>query len=398
MCPAPLTLCADGALAALASLAPPGSFSGLCGSQLLAERAAIFGHTRRGAVSPGGSCHLLRAADGHVALNLARGEDWQSLTALFEDDAPTTAGEWAALEARTVKRSMHDLVERGRLLGLAIAPLVPVLRRPEPWQRTTQIAAPASPLRARPRVLELASLWAGPLCGHLLQMAGAEVIKIESSSRPDGARSGPPAFFDLLNAGKHSVALDLTQASGRAQLRALMAAADIVIEGSRPRALRQLGIGAETLLQEHPGLSWISISGYGRGKPREDWIAYGDDAGVAAGLSQLMVQASGQRMFCGDAIADPLTGLHAAFAAWASYLDGGGRLISVALRDVVAHCLRFDLPADVRAIRDRNRNWTALLLQTGCEVHAPRARVATAAARPLGADTAAALSALNIAC
>jgi hypothetical protein len=103
-------------------------------------------------------------------------------------------------------------------------------------------------------VLDLSSLWAGPLCAHLLGLAGARVVKLESASRPDGARAGSAAFFDLLNAGKASVALDLSSRAGRDSLRRLIASSDIVIESARPRALRQLGIEAEALVAEVPGL------------------------------------------------------------------------------------------------------------------------------------------------
>src|SRR3546814_961112 len=104
---------------------------------------------------------------------------------------------------------------------------------------------------------------------------------------------------------------DLQSPRGRAQLRELLRGADIVIEASRPRALRQMGIDAETLLHEQPQLTWLALNGYGRGEPQEQWIAYGDDAGVAGGLTELQRRASGEAVFIGDAIADPLTGLHA---------------------------------------------------------------------------------------
>src|SRR3546814_5825467 len=94
-----------------------------------------------------------------------------------------------------------------------------------------------------------------------MQRCGADVIKVEGSARPDGARRGPSAFFDLLNAGKRSVALDLQSPRGRAQLRELLRGADIVIEASRPRALRQMGIDAETLLHEQPQLTWLALNG-----------------------------------------------------------------------------------------------------------------------------------------
>ena len=55
-------------------------------------------------------------------------------------------------------------------------------------------------------------------------------------------------------------------------------------------------------MRDQPGLIWLGISGYGRGEPQENWLAYGDDAGVAAGLSYAMQQAAGENVFVGDAI------------------------------------------------------------------------------------------------
>ncbi len=394
MCPAPLASCADGALAALASLAPAGALDGLRGAALLAERAALLGLRRAGDVSSGGACRLYAAADGRIALNLAREEDQALLPAWLELEQVPSAAELPRLIAG---RAMQELVERGQLLGLAVAPDQPPDRGAGHWFSTEAVAQPrrSVPLRA-PRVVDLSSLWAGPLCSHLLQRLGAEVIKVESAARPDGARGGHRGFFDLLNAGKRCVALDPRDAGGRAQLRALIGSADIVIEGSRPRALRQLGIDAMQLLRDTPGLSWISITGHGRGEPQENWVAYGDDAAVAAGLSSLMHQATGLRLFAGDAIADPLTGLHAAVAAWASYREGGGRLLALSLSGVVAHALAFEPPQTDAALRQRQRRWTALARQQG--VQPPQARPVIAPAGALGADTAAVLDGLRRAC
>lgn len=392
MCPVPLTVCADGALAALAALTEPEIFSDLSGAALLAERAAIAGHVRAGSVSPGGSCRLLQTADGAIALNLAREDDWALLPAWLETELQADG---ADLETRVREKSMHDLVEQGRLLGLAVCPVVPTPRKSVPWFGITHTGSRAPSRRARPRVVDLSSLWAGPLCSHLLQTCGADVIKLESLQRPDGSRNGPQDFFDLLNAGKRSVALDLSSVNGRAQLRALIARADIVIEASRPRALRQMGIHAENLIDKNPGLTWISLTGYGRGEPRENWIAYGDDAGVAAGLSWLMRQITGENLVVGDAIADPLTGMHAALAAWSTHLDGGGRLLSLSLVDVVRHCIQSDLPDTKAELQTRMRDWSALA--SGFKGSPDRLRVAKRKASALGADTTSALTQWGIA-
>lgn len=396
MGPAPLASCAQGALAAFASLAGDSLREPLPDARLLSERAALAGLGRQGAISPGGGCRLLATAEGWLALSLSREEDWQLLPAWLETDV---APNWEALPALLAHRTTPELLDQGRLLGLALAPLAMPAPADGSWYRIEhEDPSNQGHRRDTPLVIDLSALWAGPLCGHLLQKAGARVIKVESLQRPDGARQGPASFYHLMNQGKASVALDFHSRQGIEQLRRLLLAADIVIEGSRPRALRQLGIVAEDLLAENPGLTWISLTGYGRDEPQAQWVAYGDDAGVAAGLSGLLLELTGLPLFCGDAIADPLTGLHAALAAWAFHLGGGGRLVSLALNDVVGHCLRHARPPTPETRYARWQEWSALAHRAGLSTDLPAPRLATAPARPLGADTGAILTELGIPC
>jgi crotonobetainyl-CoA:carnitine CoA-transferase CaiB-like acyl-CoA transferase len=206
-------------------------------------------------------------------------------------------------------------------------------------------------------VVDLSSLWAGPLCSRLWQAAGAEVLKVESRRRPDGGRRGSAAFFQQLHRGKTFVSLDLHNSEGQEALRKLILDADIVLEASRPRALRQMGIYAEDLIAASPGLTWVSITGHGRGSPQENWIAYGDDAGIAAGLSAAIHHCCGQWLVCGDAIADPLTGIHAALAGWAGWLAGGGCLLDLSLVETVRHCITATAPLR-GGYRTRYRDWS----------------------------------------
>lgn len=332
--PVPVAACADGVLAALATLAPGVALPDA--ARLLGERAAIAGHVRGGQVSPGGSCRLLRGADGALAINLPRPDDWQLASAWLALDGIT---DWAGLQRQLVRWPRTELLKRAALLGLAVAAADSGLEVSAEWCRRTLFSSGGGPPAQRPRVVDLSALWAGPLCGHLLQLLGAEVIKLESRERPDGARGGPADFFDLLNGGKASVALDLRSPDGRAQLRQLLLSADIVIESSRPRALRQMGILAEDIIAAQPGMTWISITGYGRDAANGQRIAYGDDAAVAAGLSAALFASCGEWLFCGDAIADPLTGMHAALAGWAAWQQGGGCLLDISLAKVVRHCV-----------------------------------------------------------
>jgi len=400
LAPGPLASCARGAADALALLAGERWTADLDGPALLGERAAIFGASRRGTTSPGGTCRLLHAADRWIAVNLARPDDVSLLPAWLGEGPVVDA--WRFAEERVALRPAAELVERARLLGLPAA--VAEDPRPDapPWCRVAA-RGPAAPRvdGDAALVVDLSSLWAGPLCAQLLALAGARVVKVESTRRPDGARAGPPRFFDLLNAGKASVALDFGCETGRATLRRLVERADIVVESARPRALAQIGIDAAALVASVPGLTWVSITGYGRGEPGAGWVAFGDDAGVAAGLAVATGPEGGPPLFCGDAIADPLTGLHAAVSALASRDAGGGHLLDLALCDVAAHALAFDATARearVRPAAEDGDGWEVVAGRERASVAAPRARPPAGSAQPLGADTAAVLAELGIPC
>ena len=396
LAPGRVAACARGALAALRCLAGASELDALDAAALLGERAAMLGLSRQGNASPGGSCRLLPAADGRFALNLARPEDVRLLPAWLEAEGPDEP--WRFVAERAAGRSVAELVERGRLLGLGVAAAKPPSRVSPPWLRVAH-CGPPRPSRTRPPlVIDLSSLWAGPLCTHLLARAGARVIKLESLSRPDGTRAGPRQFFDLLNAGNRSVALDFSTDPGRRQLQQLLRAADIVVESARPRALRQLGVEAERLVEEVPGLTWVGISGYGRREPGANWVAFGDDAGVAAGLTVATPRDAGSPVFCGDAIADPLTGLHAAVAALASWSTGGGHLLDLSLWDVAAHVVGFGEPAARAEVRAVASGWEVSVDGEDQLVRPPRARAVAEQGPELGADTTAILRELEIPC
>ena len=375
VCPAALTVAADAALVALQALAPDAALP-VNGALLLGERARLMGLSRGGRVSANGSCRLIDTADGRLALNLAREDDWGLVPAWLEADAV----DWAAIENASRSRSVDDLVARGIELGLPIARDAPCVAGG--WFTASGLVA-AKRARRVPLVVDLSSLWAGPLAASLLGMVGARVVKVESAQRPDGARGGHGGFFDLLNGGKESVAIDFSTSDGRDALRRLVASADIVIEGSRPRALAQLGIDADAAVAG--GTIWVSITGHGREGAAADRVGFGDDAAVAGGIASAMASGWGEALFAGDAIADPLTGLHAALAAWAAWKTGTARLIALSLAGTVAHALGA-VGADQAMLVD----WQALADRDDAPLYPLRA--AARAAAPFGSDTAAVLA------
>lgn len=367
------------------------------GGHLLGERAAISGLTRRGPVSAGGMCRLVHASDGLLAVNLPRESDLELVPAWLEQGVGDDP--WETVVDGCERRRVADLVGRAALLGLAVA------RVPQPGEVAADDQSvsrhqgfPPEPskvsitargaVRGEPGlVVDLSSMWAGPLCAHLLGLAGFEVVKVESLTRPDGARRGPAAFYDLLHAGHHCVALDFGDRSHLAAIEALLDRADVVVESSRPRALGQLGLGPERILPRSPDTVWVSVTGYGRSGPWSNRVAFGDDAAAAAGM--VVKGEDGTAMFCGDALADPLAGLAAASAALELWSDGSGGLIDVALRDVVGSTLAaVPVRPDVcHAATIRDGRWWLSGPDGQVPVAEPVARPASEPARPLGADT-----------
>jgi crotonobetainyl-CoA:carnitine CoA-transferase CaiB-like acyl-CoA transferase len=224
-------------------------------------------------------------------------------------------------------------------------------------------------------VVDLSSLWAGPLCGQLLAASGAEVIKVESTLRPDGARQGPASFFDLLNGEKRSVALDVSTPSGRRHLRHLVQAADVVIESARPRALEQMEITATDILGRAGGPRvWASITSHGRSPERRERVGFGDAAAVAGGL---VAGDDAGPCFLADAVADPLTGLITAAAVLEALSAGGHWLVDAAMAPMAA------------------RATGPLLDVRGEQAQPPRARDFLQRAPEFGSDTAAVLRRLS---
>jgi hypothetical protein len=277
-----------------------------------------------GRISCNRACRMVRAADGWVAVNLARPEDHELIPAWL--GAEVGNDPWPVVEAQAQGRACADLIERAALLGLPVGRLgetagatlaPPVLRLGEPVPRDRP-----------PRVIDLSALWAGPMCGAILAAMGATVSKVESASRPDPTRTHMPEFDRRLNGRKMHLSFDLKSAEGRTRLRELVQGADVLITGARPRAFEGLGLEPAAVFAANPGLVWVAVTGYGWTGEAAARVAFGDDAAAAGGL---VSWTDGEPRFLGDALADPLTGLAAAVAALEGLAGGGGVLVDVAL-------------------------------------------------------------------
>ena len=189
--------CADQALELFRELAGSTVLAGHRGSILLTERSVFLPLATPSTSSANGSCKLMASGSGMLAINLAREEDWSLLPAWLQWEQPIS--DWETLRPLVAARCGVELTERARLMGLPVAPLQSV---PGDYCYAIRARGKSRSPVGTPLVVDLSALWAGPLCTHLLQQAGARVIKVESRSRPDSTRFSAPEFHQLLNGGK----------------------------------------------------------------------------------------------------------------------------------------------------------------------------------------------------
>ncbi|MCP5024782.1 MAG: hypothetical protein GY929_00725 [Actinomycetia bacterium] len=156
------------------------------------------------------------------------------------------------------------------------------------------------------RILDLTSLWAGPLATALLAAAGTEVIKIDAAIRPDGFHDRPE-LFRALNAGKIVRDLDLRDIDDRDQFEKLVADCDLVIDSFSRRVMGNLGYSPDELRQIKGDIATLSITAFPGHVPERDWVSYGPGIHAVSGLGM----ASGEPLPPPVAYPDPLTGIRA---------------------------------------------------------------------------------------
>lgn len=185
--------------------------------------------------------------------------------------------------------------------------------------------APSGPLHGM-KVIELAHIMAGPVCGLMLADMGADVIKVEKVAGDDTRRSVPPeiegesAAFMMMNRNKRGVVLDLKNPEGNAVLRKMLSTADVVIENYRKGTMEKLGLGYETLRTDNPGLIYCEISGFGRTGPYSERGGFDLIAQGMAGLMSITGEGPGRPpVKVGAPVSDITAGILAAMGVAAAY-------------------------------------------------------------------------------
>jgi crotonobetainyl-CoA:carnitine CoA-transferase CaiB-like acyl-CoA transferase len=196
------------------------------------------------------------------------------------------------------------------------------------------------------RVLDLASILAGPYGATMLADMGADVIKIEPP-RGDECRYFQPrvgmdsAIYVGLNRNKRGLVLDLTQPAGQEVYARLLRTADVVIENLRPAAKAKLGVDYETSCRHQPKIIYVSVSAFGQTGPYAHRPGIDPVAQAMSGFMSVTGERDGHPLKAGPAVADATGAMLVAYAAmlglWVRARQGIGQQIEVCLLDGLIH-------------------------------------------------------------
>lgn len=204
-------------------------------------------------------------------------------------------------------------------------------------------ATPAAGPLAGLRVLDLSWVLAGPYCTMTLCDLGAEVVKCERPPFGDVARTtgplidGESGYFFSVNRGKKSIAIDLKQDEGKSLFKRLVREFDILVENFRPGTLDDLGVGYDVLSQEHPGLIYVAISGFGQTGPMREQPALDVVVQGAGGIMSVTGEPGGPPIKPGVSLGDITGGLYGAIGTLAAVYErersGKGQLVDISMLD-----------------------------------------------------------------
>jgi crotonobetainyl-CoA:carnitine CoA-transferase CaiB-like acyl-CoA transferase len=199
----------------------------------------------------------------------------------------------------------------------------------------------ASSALAGVKVIEAATLFAGPLAATFLGDLGADVLKIEHPRQPDPARHHGPSkdgvglWWKVIGRNKRVATLDLSAPEGQSVFRQLAAGADVVIENFRPGTLERWDLGYDRLAERNPGLVLARVTGFGQLGPYARRPGFGTIAEAMSGFAALTGEPDGPPLLPPFGLADGVAALAIAFGVLAALesrrVTGRGQIIDLAL-------------------------------------------------------------------
>jgi len=205
------------------------------------------------------------------------------------------------------------------------------------------------------RVVDAATLFAGPLTATYLGDLGADVVKVEHPAKPDGARGHGPAkdgiglWWKTLGRNKRTVTLDLKHPDGAAVMRRLLADADVLVENFRPGTLERWGLGPDVLLADNPRLVVARVTAFGQDGPYAARPGFGSIAEAMSGFAAVTGEPDGPPTLPPFGLADGITALATAYAVLAALrhrdASGEGQVVDLAIIEPILMMLGAPLTA-----------------------------------------------------
>ncbi|MFD9395626.1 CaiB/BaiF CoA transferase family protein [Streptomyces sp. NPDC060000] len=191
------------------------------------------------------------------------------------------------------------------------------------------------------RVLDLATLFAGPLAATMLGDFGAEVIKVEHPTQPDPSRGHGPSkdgvglWWKLLGRNKRTITLNLSKPGGRATLLRLAATADVIIENFRPGTLEKWDLGWDALSAANPRLVLTRVTAFGQFGPYAHRPGFGTLAEAMSGFAAITGEPDAPPTLPPFGLADSIAGLATAYAVMTALAGrdrtGEGQVVDMAI-------------------------------------------------------------------
>jgi crotonobetainyl-CoA:carnitine CoA-transferase CaiB-like acyl-CoA transferase len=197
------------------------------------------------------------------------------------------------------------------------------------------------------RVLDVATVIAGPGAARYLADFGAEVLKIERPGVGDSTRmmglpdprDGTSLYWKVVGRNKRCATLDLKSDEGRECALALAAEADVLIENFRPGVLERLGLAPDALLASNPRLVVLRVTAFGQTGPYAGRPGFATLAEAMSGFAAINGEPDGGPLLPPIALADEVTALAGAFAVMAALHSGVGQVVDVSLLDSLLQCM-----------------------------------------------------------
>ena len=201
------------------------------------------------------------------------------------------------------------------------------------------------------RVIDMATVVAGPGAARLFGDFGADVIKVEAPSGDSVRRLGwmPPDgdvdsyFWKLAGRNKRAVVLNLKTAEGLEAMLELIDGADLLVENLRPGKLEALGLAPDVLLARNPRLVILRVTAFGQEGPYAQRPGFATLAEALSGYAAISGEADGQPLLPPVALTDELTGTLGAFGAmaalWEARRSGRGQVVDLSLVEALMHVM-----------------------------------------------------------